>query len=242
MSSVPTQGRESVSKAVNVFLCINEKDGGNRDVVAVVLLIITGGVVVWQVLIPHDGDGSAWWSGVYTDRQVEETVQESVWGVEIFLLDSGLGKERPERPIRVLLVEAKRYCYNCQEYEYFLSSAGFHFEFAGLLHSNTPASTDRLTRTKVPSSSQAPEQSFGTKLPSTSQSAIKQCTEFPSPRLLWRLPSEFVQHPVPDTRNPRYFDTNRDDGIRRLPQCPIQGIGHAHAVAALLHVSVCGYP
>jgi hypothetical protein len=76
-------------------------------VVAVVLLIITGGVVVWQVLIPHDGDGSAWWSGVYTDRQVEETVQESVWGVEIFLLDSGLGKESPKRRIGVLHFGAK---------------------------------------------------------------------------------------------------------------------------------------
>ena len=84
-----------------------------------------------QVLIPHDGESvmGVWWSGVYKDHQVEENIHKVVWGVEIFLLDSGLGKERPERPIRVLLVEAKRYCYNCQEYEYFLSSAGFHFEF-----------------------------------------------------------------------------------------------------------------
>ena len=52
----------------------------------------------------------------------------------------------------------------------------------------------------------------------------------------------FVQRPVPGTRNPRYFDTHRGDGIRRLPQCPIQGIGHAHTVAALIHASVCGYP
>ena len=62
-----------------------------------------------QVLIPHDGESvmGVWWSGVYTDHQVEENIHKVVWGVEIFLLDSGLGKERPERPIGVLYFEVK---------------------------------------------------------------------------------------------------------------------------------------
>ncbi len=76
--------------------------------VTVVLVIITGGVIVRQVLIPHDGDGSVWWNVVYTDHQVEEVVHENVWGVEIFMLDSELGKTRPERPIRVMYFKVKR--------------------------------------------------------------------------------------------------------------------------------------
>jgi hypothetical protein len=63
---------------------------------------------VWEVLIPHDGDGSAWGSDIHTDRQVEYSVYKCVWGLVKGLLDSGLGKQRPERPIRVLHFESKQ--------------------------------------------------------------------------------------------------------------------------------------
>jgi hypothetical protein len=42
--------------------------------------------VLWQVFIPHDGDGSAWWNSVYMDHQVIQGVHKSVWGVAISLV------------------------------------------------------------------------------------------------------------------------------------------------------------
>ena len=77
-------------------------------VLVIITVIITGGVVVWQVLIQHDSDESAWWNGVYTDRPVEKSVHKSVLGVVIGPFDAGLGEERPERPIGLPLFEAKR--------------------------------------------------------------------------------------------------------------------------------------
>ena len=52
-----------------------------------------------QEVIPHFGDGSAWWNSVYMDHQIVQSFHKSVWGVAINLLYSGLGKERPEGPI-----------------------------------------------------------------------------------------------------------------------------------------------
>ena len=67
---------------------------------------------MWQVLIPHDGDGGARGSGVYTDHQVEEIVHTSFRGVVIGTgigpLDTGLGKERPEGPIGFSHFEERR--------------------------------------------------------------------------------------------------------------------------------------
>jgi hypothetical protein len=86
-----------------------KRDAGESDVVSIVLVLAahTSSVEV-RVLIPHDGDGSAWGSGIYTDRQVEQRIHKNGWWIEKVEMDSGLGKERPERPFRMLHFEAKR--------------------------------------------------------------------------------------------------------------------------------------
>ena len=72
------------------------------------ILVDPCGVIEWKVGIPHDGNGSVWWSFVDIDHQVVHIFDENMWGVEIVPFYFVQRVERPERPVGLQHFETKK--------------------------------------------------------------------------------------------------------------------------------------